>query len=473
VQFFALPILARLLSPEDYGLAAIAMPVILFVMAIADVGLGSSLVRTRSGEEFAWHTCFWLSLTVGAALALAIFLLSPIVAYALHEPRLTSIIALLAVIVALQTATMVPAAALQKDGKFGLIAATEFVAIIASIGTAIALAGMDYGVWALIWQQVVFYLVRVVLTMAFSPYRPRLLFRLPDAWEHINFGRNILGVNLITFASRSFENLAIGRVYGPDPVGIYSMASQFARLPVMIVTGPLQYVLYPHVAALRDNKMELARTFLLVTRLVALTIVPAIGLMAIASEPIFHLMLSKKWAEAAPIFVLIAPAAALQPVTAILGTFMMALGRTDLQMRLAAQFAVLWFLGLLASLWYGIEAVALTYSVCSFIFSLWSLRACLPLLGCSLANYGRELLWPAATTGAGILIYLLLAPIGQGHEGVDTLLAGGVAGFAILGSLLVLGWQELGGDGHWSRLRNGSVSWAAGVLSLGRGNDKI
>jgi len=142
------------------------------------------------------------------------------------------------------------------------------------------------------------------------------------------------------------------------PVGIYSMAFQFARLPFMLVTGPLQYVLYPHIAPLREDKKKLSALFLLFTRVLAMTVLPAVGLVAVASEPIFHVLLSKKWGQAAPIFVLIAPAAALQPVTAMVGTFLMALGRTDVQMRLAFQFAAVWLVGLWFRFGYGIEAVA-------------------------------------------------------------------------------------------------------------------
>jgi O-antigen/teichoic acid export membrane protein len=125
-----------------------------------------------------------------------------------------------------------------------------------------------------------------------------------------------------------------------------------------------------------------------------MVVLPAVGVVAVASEPVFHLLLSKKWGQAAPLFLLIAPAASLQPVTAILGTFLMALGRTDVQMRLAAQFAAVWLLGLMQSVWYGIEAVAAVYSVCALLFSVWSLRVCLPLLNCSFTAYERTLLWP-------------------------------------------------------------------------------
>jgi len=429
VQMLSVPILARLLSPQDYGLAAMAMPVILFVMMIADAGLGISLVRTGKTDDPAWHTCFWLSVGLGTVVAVVVALLSPVIGLVLDQPRLTPIIAVLAVIVPTQTLTMVPGAALQQQKRFRTIAVTEIAATGASIGTAVVCAIVGFGVWALIWQQVVFYAVRLAFTVTRSPYRPRLIFNLHDAWEHVIFGRNLLGVNLIGFVSRSLENLAIGKIYGPGPVGIYSMAFQFARLPFMLVTGPLQYVLYPHIAPLREDKTKLAALFLLFTRVLAMTVLPAVGLVAVASEPIFHLLLSEKWGQAIPIFVLIAPAAALQPVTAIVGTFLMALGRTDVQMRLALQFAVVWLVGLLVSVWYGIEAVAGAYTICAVLFSLWSLRICLPLVCCSLKVYARALLWPVILTASAILLYLIVKT--SSHEVINVCLAATLATVAI------------------------------------------
>src|SRR5579885_1293020 len=416
VQFFSIPVLARLLTPADYGLAAMAMPVVLLLMMIADAGIGKSLVSKGAAEGPAWHTCFWLSVGLGSVVSMGVALLATLVGLLLNEPALAPVLMALAAVVPLQTCTIVPGAALQKDARFGTIAAAEIAALGAGIGAAVICAVAGRGVWALVGQQLVFYAVRLTLTLTLSPYRPRLVFHLGDAWEHVIFGRNLLGVNLISSASRSLENLVIGRVYGPAPVGVYSMAFQFARLPFMLVTGPLQYALYPHVASLRDDKAKLAPLFLLLTRVLASVVVPAVGLAAVASEPVFHLLLSKKWGQAAPLFALIAPAAALQPVTAILGTFLMALGRTDVQMRLAAQFAGMWLGGLLLPVWYGIEAVAAVYSVCAVVFSIWSLRVCLPLLNCSITTYARTLLWPLAMTATAILLYRLVSSASPFHE---------------------------------------------------------
>src|SRR5205823_1846815 len=113
----------------------------------------------------------------------------------------------------------VPGAALRQEGRFGTIAVIEIAAIGASIGTAVACAIAGFGVWALIWQQLVFYAVRLTFTVTWSPYRPRLQFDLPDAWEHVIFGRNLMGVTMIFSASRTVESLVIGRICGPAPLG--------------------------------------------------------------------------------------------------------------------------------------------------------------------------------------------------------------------------------------------------------------
>jgi PST family polysaccharide transporter len=150
-----------------------------------------------------------------------------------------------------------------------------------------------------------------------------------------------------------------------------------------------------------------------------MVLMPAVGLVALATEPTFTLLLSKKWGQAAPVFTLIAPAAALQPVTAIVGTFLMALGRTDIQIRLAAQFAALWIAGLMISVWYGIAAVATTYSILALLFSAWSLRICLPVVNCSLTAYARLFVWPMALTICAMLAYRVLSSPGADHNALN------------------------------------------------------
>ena len=100
----------------------------------------------------------------------------------------------------------------------------------------------------------------------------------------------------------------------------------------------------------------------------------------------------------------------------------MALGRTDVQMRLAAQFAALWLVGLILSVWYGIEAVAAAYSLCALLFTFWSLRVSLPLVGCSFRVYARAFLWPTTLTVAAVLLYRSLCSAAPDREIVNVCL---------------------------------------------------
>ena len=186
-QFFAVPILARLLSPSDYGVVAIAMPFVLFAMMFADAGIGMSLVRTPSSERVEWSTCFWLSLMLGASLALLMIGVAPVAAYVFGVPQLTSIVMTLGLIVFAQSISTIPGAMLQQSQRYQVIAIAELAAIAAGIGTAVIVAMKGGGAWALVGQQLAYHAVRVSLTCSMSNFRPMLVFDLHSV-------RNTLGL---------------------------------------------------------------------------------------------------------------------------------------------------------------------------------------------------------------------------------------------------------------------------------------
>lgn len=430
VQFISVPLLARLLSPEEYGLAFMAMPFLLFVMMLADCGLGSSIIRSKDAQGADWHSCFWVSIAFGLSFTALIALGAPIAGHLQAEPRLTPLVLALSICILAQTITLVPGAALQKSGMFGTISVIEIISLLVGVGTAIFTAISGAGVWALIFQQVTFYITRAILTTSFSNYKPRLVLDLKSVLPHVVFGWHLLGINLIGFISRSVETLAIGRVAGAAALGIYSMAFQFARLPSMLVTGPLQYVLYPHAIKLKDNPEDLKRLFLSLTCILATLIFPGMYIGALASDSFFHILLSPKWIDAAPIFTITAIATGMQAVTSLLGTFLMAIGRTDVQARVALQTTAVSLVGLLVSVWFGIEAIAATYSACAILCTWWSLRIYLPLIGCSLAEYSMTIGQPVALTATSGLVYFVIEKSG-GNEWQNMAIAAAVAACSI------------------------------------------
>ncbi len=436
-QFLVIPVLSRLLSPADYGVVAIAMPFILFTMMFADAGVGRSLVRTSAEEKEVWSTCFWLSAMLGTGLALIIVALAPVAAWGFDEPKLMPIVMALSVVIIAQALSTIPGAKLQQNHKFKTIATIEISSLFTGLASAVAIALMGGGAWALVAQQIVFFLMRMGLTFWRSPFMPMMVFDLKKVREHLIFGRDMIGVTVAGFVSRSVDNLIVGKVLGPSAVGLYSMAFQFARLPVLIVSGPLQFVLYAQLAQMKDNREAIGRTYLLLNRILAIFVFPAMGMIAAAHLPVFEFLLSDKWKASGDLFMLAAPACALQTLTGLSGTIMMVLGRTDLQLRQTAEFVGCWVVGLLCAVWFGIEWAAVAYNVVVFLYTPRLLHFILPLLQCSRMAYLRTLFIPAATTLACVCFYEGLSHSIVTGMWPQLLLGGGLAVGGIAGAALL------------------------------------
>lgn len=404
-QFVAIPILARLLNPEQYGIVAIAMPFALFAMTIADAGIGMSLVRTPLSERTQWSTCFWLSVILGILLALLMMAAGPVASAVFDQPLLTPMIMALAFVVLAQATHLIPVAAMQQAKRFKTIAAVEITATFTGIGVAVYMAYHGYGAWALIGQQVAFFAVRVTGICSLSPFRPMRVFDWKQVREHIHFGSKVLGNSLIQYFARSFDSWVVGKVLGAATVGIYSMALQFARLPAMTLGSPLQYVLYADLATMKNDTQAIARTYLMITRLAAVLVIPTMGMIAIANQPIFTAMLSEKWVEAGFAFMLLAPACALQSITSIGETILFATGRTKTQVRCTLEYTILWVVTLLVTVQHGLTAATAAYTLCTLVYQWRYQRVILGILGVSMRRYAQALLTPLLATAFAAAIY--------------------------------------------------------------------
>ncbi len=441
-QFLAIPILSRILSPEDYGVVAMAMPFVLFAMMIADAGIGMSLVRTPVSERQTWSTCFWLSVMLGGGLAAIMIICAPIFSAVFEEPRLGPIVMALAGVVFLQSICSISGAELQQAQRFKLLAGTEVAGVVLSITAAVVSARHGAGAWALVIQQIVQYSVRTGATFWFSSFRPLFAINVKEVSEHIAFGRNVLSVNGITFFTRSIDNLVIGKVMDAAAVGVYSMAFQFGRMPMMLVSGPLQYVFYAKLSRVKEDKAAIRATFLLLTRILAIVIVPGMGMVAAAWRPAFTVLLSEKWMQSGQVFMLVSCACTIQAIMGLCGTIRMVLGRTDYQLRATVETGVLWVVTLMISVWFGLEWVGAAYSIVFTLYAPRTLMLTLPLIECGYGAYWRAVLVPVSATAAGICLFTALqAALGLGN--IAQLAMAGAIMFLCMGSSGVLQLRRL------------------------------
>jgi PST family polysaccharide transporter len=437
-QFIVVPILSRLLTSADYGLVGIATPFIFFAMLITDAGVGLSLVRSAPLKDtVSWSSSFWLILVFGGSLALILSAFAPLATDIFGEAKLEPILIVLSYTVVAQAAAVIPGAALQRARSFSTIAAVEMCSTLLGVTAAVVAALWGAGFWALIAQQVVFFTCRCILTFVLSPFRPHLTFSFSPIRSHIAFGRDVIGAAVVAQLVGSLDNLVIGHVLGASAVGLYAMAMQFVRLPTIVVTGPLQFVLFSHLATIKDNLPAIRRTFLLVTRVLGILIFPSLGMVAAAHFAFFNILLSEKWSESSTIFMILATAGALQTMMALGGDIMLIVGRTDLRLRMTIEFGLIWLCALLLSVSHGLYWVAIAYNCAVLLYVPRTLWLLLPLIQCPVKMYLQAMIVPALGTLASIIVYTEVVKILNPHQYADAGIAALLAMVTVAISALV------------------------------------
>ncbi len=407
-QFFVLPLLARYISPAEYGLIALSMPFVLFAMMFSDAGVSASLLRTSGKDMREWSTSFWFIIALGTMLALVILFVGFLASVFLVEPVLFPMIGALSLIIVLQSIATVPGVALQHRNRFDIIAGIEIVAMVFSLISTCLAAVAGWGAWSLVVQQLVHYAVKLCLTLFFAKFWPHFVFVLSAIKAHLVFGRDLLGLNLIMFVFESARNIIIGKVLGTYPVGIYGMSNLFADLPRRLVSGPLQVVLYPRMSEHKDDPEVLKAFFLFASKVIAIFSVPIIGMIAVAHEPVFLILLSEKWAQAGDIFMLASPAAIVMCVTALRGTVVMALGRTDIIVRQNLEMVLLLLSAICGAVSYGLDAVVITITVVGVVYVFYALREVFVFINLRFSTYLRAIYRPVLMMllCAGSYLYL-------------------------------------------------------------------
>ncbi|MCS3765061.1 lipopolysaccharide biosynthesis protein [Bradyrhizobium centrosematis] len=409
LQFIMLPILARMLSPEEYGVVGIAMPFIIFAQIFSEGGVAQSLVKEPKDSRVIWSSLFWIINLVGLAVAAFLVIISPLVAQEYGQAILRPVISTLAIVCIVQALAVVPSASLQRAGRFGTLALADTAGAVLGAVTAVFLASHGSGAWALVGQQIAVWLARMVIVWIQADFKPSLVLSLDVAGKHIRFSGDVVTFNVINFFARTLDPLVIGRMFGTAAVGTYVIAYQLMRLPAMLVTGPIQSVFYTQVVTRKTDKKQIKELLLFFSRLISVVVFPAIGLVAAAHEPLFRLLLSEKWSGSGPIFMLFAAVSCVQAVTGLNGGVLMAMEKTRIQIRFTTEFSLIWVVCLMVVVQFGVVWIPIAYSISWFGYFPRFARMFLSGLDCSNFEYVSTMFAPAVVTVGGAAIYLCIA----------------------------------------------------------------
>lgn len=453
LQILSLPILARLLSIEDFAIASLGMAIPLFANTLSDAGFGRSLIRTPRYDDTEWSSVFWFLAALGVVLGLLVVLIAPFYARAMNHQELVSVVIVLAIIPTFQSLMSVHQASIERAFRFDVMSGVLAVAGIISVGAALGLAFLGFGYWALVIQQVLLVSVRLIGVFWLSNFRPKLVFRLSMLKPHVKFGTNTLLFSGVMTLQNQAPVIAFNQMFGTLAVSLWSMTERVARLPRLGLIGPLSQVAMVSMSRQwRDGAgaAEVGQSYISATRLFATLMFPGMLVLAWNGRPVFTFILSEPWGDIALIFGLAAPGFLIDMVTSFGARVFMVADRTDLRLRMAIERCILGLTVFFAALPFGLEAAILVRSSFAIMYlpRYWNyMNRCVPL---SVRAEVSPLIIPAGTGLIfGALGPFITAPLSPSYA-VQTFV---VLCLCIFASALaaIFTWNSLKADVVWLR----------------------
>lgn len=326
LSFIKSVILARLLIPDHFGLMAACMVVVRAVEVFTETGLGPALIQRRGDVTKALPTVYSLTATRGLLLAAIVVGLAPFVANFYEEPRLTSLLEVLAATLLLGGFSNVNSIVVQRELNFRPLFRLQQTVAITDFVVTIVLALWLRDVWALVLGQVIKTAVAVLLSFALLPGRPRFGLDTQIARELLAYGKFITGVTIVVYVTTEIDNVVIGKVLGMEALGIYVVAYMLANLPATHISKVVSGVMLPAYSKLQDDRNLLIRAYLQTTRVVSTVAIPlAVGIAVLADE-IVTLVYGQAWREAGAILPILCVFGALRAVSSTNGYVFNAIG---------------------------------------------------------------------------------------------------------------------------------------------------
>lgn len=334
IQFVVMIVMARLLTPDDYGLVGMLTVFIAISQSLVDSGFSQALIHKQHRTEVDNATVFYFNVVVGLLMYLALFVSAGYIADFYKEPQLVAITRVIAVGVFLNSLVVVQRALFTVRLDFKSQAKAALTAALVSGSVGIGMAATGFGVWSIVCQQLLNLGINVALLWKLSSWRPILAYSWASFRELFGFGSKLMFSGLLETIYHNIYLIVIGKVYSSSSLGYYTRAQQFADFPSSNLTGVLQRVTYPVLCSIQDDDERLESVYRRFLKVSAFVVFPMMVGLAAVAHPLVLLLLKEQWIFTATLLSIICFNMMWYPVHAINLNLLQVKGRTDLFLRL-------------------------------------------------------------------------------------------------------------------------------------------
>jgi O-antigen/teichoic acid export membrane protein len=293
-------ILARLLTPEDYGTLAIMLIFTNLAQVFVQAGLGTALIQKKAADDIDYSSVFYASLTVAIVLYIVVYCSAPYISSYYEMNNLTIQLRYLALILLLNSYGSIQTAKITKEMQFKKLLFSSFGAAIISGIAGLIMAYVGYGVWALVWQQLISSVTSCAIMTFTVKWYPKRLFSFKRLKDLFSFGYKMLLSSLLDTGYKELNGLIIGKKYSADALGYYNRGEQYPKMGVSSLNGTILSVMLPAFAAEQDDKNKVKSMVRRTITISTFFVFPAMVGLAAAARPIVRIMLTEKWLPCVP-----------------------------------------------------------------------------------------------------------------------------------------------------------------------------
>jgi O-antigen/teichoic acid export membrane protein len=415
-RILVLLLLARLLSPREFGIAGEVLAFSVFVPILSDLALGAALIHRKDITEADRSTVFWATVALGACfMTLGIGLSWPLASF-FGEPTLQPLFAVFSVSFLVASLGATPMALLTRSMNFRALELRIILSTLGGAAVAVAVALLDGGAWALVTQALTTSTLSAVLLWAQCPWRPRRQFSMHSLRRLGSYSGSVFGAHFLLQLGPSLQNLLIGRLLGAPALGTFVVAQNIVLLPFNRIAAPIQEVLFPAFSRLQDEPRTIAAAWQRVTRIVGAVAIGSLAGLAIVADDFVHAVLGDRWEGAIPLLRILAIMGVVQALQRLNLSILQARGRTRSLLPLSVLAVVAVVLAvLLGDRSDSIEHVAVWLAIFSSLVQL----AFMAVTAAAVETTLRESLRPLTRVTAAAAV--MAGAVAIAHEAVDGL----------------------------------------------------
>lgn len=369
VLFVISILLARILSPADYGLIAMITIFLAISNCFINSGFGNALVRKVDLSDEDCSTAFFFNIIVSVLCYIVVFIISPFVAVFYDRPILTAILRWQGLTLILGACIIVQKSLINKKIDFKTTTKVSVSSNILSGIVALLMAYHGYGVWALVGMGLSQSVLQIILFWYYSSWRPRMIWSKGSFSYLWNYGSKLLVSGLLDTIFNNIYPIVIGKIYSPVNLGYYTRAWGFAQLPSSNVTGIIQRVTFPVLCSFQSDDERLSLNYRRLLRMSAFIVFPLMLGLAAVANPLIHVLLTAKWAQTIIYLQIICFAMMWYPIHAINLNLLQVKGRSDLFLKLEIIKKIMAVVVILCSVPFGVIGICYG-SVVSSLLSL-------------------------------------------------------------------------------------------------------